>query len=118
MKVNENGVLTLDAGAGEAAVEKSGAGKPLEEKRDAKYPRGDQANYDLSKVWDRLGVMPVEVVAELMGVQPQTLATWRTNGTGPTYIKAAKTILYKYEHVQEWFACNEVTTNRTLGGGE
>ena len=114
MKVNENGALTLDAVAGEAAVEQTAV-----EKEDQDYPVGDQAGYDLDDLCQKLEVITEAQLARLLKVKTQTLAVWRTDGSGPDYIKpTSKTVLYFREDVRRWFTCKVVKTNRTLGGSE
>ena len=89
------------------------------ETEDAVYPHGDQANYDLNVIRQRLNVITEAQLAELLSIKPQTLAVWRTNGTGPSYCKpAGKTVLYKLEHVDQWLTCKVVQTNRTLEARE
>lgn len=89
------------------------------EREDAVYPHGDQANYNLNDIRQRLNVITEAQLAELLSVKPQTLAVWRSEGSGPAYIKpTSKTVLYMLDHVSQWFACKVVPTNRTLGGSE
>lgn len=113
MVVNEHGALILAAGTGETVVTKA-----VVEKDDAKYPKGDQANYDLRKARERLDILTEGEFAMLANVKLQTLQSWRTDKIGPSYIKVAKTIFYKMEHIDQWFACNTIETNRTLTGSE
>lgn len=109
MVVNEQGSLTFGVGTVKTVVEKE----------NAKFPKGDQANYDLSHVQQRLDVITEAQLAKMLGVKVQTLAVWRTENRGPAYIKpTSKTVLYKLEHVDQWFSCNVVETNRTLKGSE
>ncbi|MGN7614602.1 helix-turn-helix transcriptional regulator [Magnetococcales bacterium HHB-1] len=49
--------------------------------------------------------------AELLGVRPQTLAKWRTEGTGPPFIKMGKTVVYQISALKEWLQAN--TTQST-----
>jgi len=89
------------------------------ETKDAVYPHGDQANYDLSVIRQRLNVITESQLAELLNVKTQTLAVWRSEGSGPSYIKpTSKTVLYKLDHLDQWFGCKVVETNRTMGGSE
>lgn len=41
-------------------------------------------------------------VAEQIGVTVQTLATWRTRGAGPPYIKLGRMVRYRPEDIAAW----------------
>ena len=41
-------------------------------------------------------------VAELLGVQSNTLAKWRARGTGPAFRKAGFFVVYDLEEVLRW----------------
>jgi len=89
------------------------------EREDAGFPEGDQANYDLQSLRQELGIITEAQLAALLNVKQQTLAVWRSDNTGPAYIKpTSKTVLYFREDVQQWFTCKVVQTNRTLEGSE
>jgi predicted DNA-binding transcriptional regulator AlpA len=49
--------------------------------------------------------------AHLLQVKPQTLATWRTKGIGPNYIKLGSSIRYKRQSLLEYIANNQVVTS-------
>lgn len=52
------------------------------------------------KVWT------IEQLAERLSVHPATLARWRSEGTGPDYIKVGRTILYPESAIQDWLKRN------------
>ena len=43
-----------------------------------------------------------EQVAEILGVEPETLATWRSRGRGPRYRKFGRRIEYTPRFVKEF----------------
>ncbi len=44
----------------------------------------------------------VDELAQLLDLQPATLATWRLHGEGPKYAKLGKSVFYRHEDVQRW----------------
>lgn len=40
--------------------------------------------------------------APLVGVEPKTLANWRTLGRGPKFIKAGKRVMYDPADLKAW----------------
>ena len=45
-------------------------------------------------------------LAEMLGVQVNTLEIWRWRGTGPRFIKAGRLIRYREEDIQNWIQAN------------
>lgn len=56
---------------------------------------------------EKLYLRPKEVEA-LYGIKANTLAVWRSQGVGPDYYKAGKTVLYKKEEVDKFFEAKRV----------
>jgi predicted DNA-binding transcriptional regulator AlpA len=49
--------------------------------------------------------------AELIGVKPQTMAVWRSKGTGPPYLKTGRSIRYRPEDIKEYLQQHLVRTS-------
>jgi len=58
-------------------------------------------------------VLPSEVAAAI-GVAEQTLASWRSDGVGPRYVKLGKAVFYRREELAEWIAANVTGTGGEL----
>jgi predicted DNA-binding transcriptional regulator AlpA len=43
-----------------------------------------------------------QYVAYLLGIESQTLATWRCSGSGPPFVKIGRLVRYKDEDLQKW----------------
>lgn len=54
---------------------------------------------------------PVEV-NQLYGISVATLATWRSRGLGPDYIKAEGNVFYKNNQIEKWLDKCEVHLKR------
>lgn len=50
----------------------------------------------------QLGLLTEAEMAEIAGVEPRTVQDWRTQRTGPPYVKIGKTILYPIEAFRKW----------------
>lgn len=50
-------------------------------------------------------------VADLIGVQRQTLADWRYRGGGPAFFKRGRFIRYRYSDVMAWMGRHLVSSN-------
>lgn len=48
--------------------------------------------------------------APLVGVEPKTLANWRTMGRGPKFIKAGKRVMYDPTDLQAWKDARRVSS--------
>lgn len=51
-------------------------------------------------------------VNQLYGISVATLATWRSRGLGPDYIKAEGNVFYKNSQIVKWLDKCEVKNNR------
>ena len=47
-------------------------------------------------------LLPEEEAAKALRVKPQTMATWRHRGQGPSYVRVGKLIFYKPSHLREY----------------
>ncbi len=47
---------------------------------------------------------PEQLVEDFPFATVATLATWRSRGGGPPYVKANRRILYRQEDVEQWLA--------------
>jgi excisionase family DNA binding protein len=54
-------------------------------------------------------VWKAEEVGEMLGLSTQTLAKWRSEGRGPTYIKVGDRVRYSETDVQAWLDSQRVT---------
>lgn len=46
--------------------------------------------------------------AALLGRAPKTLANWRSEGTGPRYVKDGASILYRMVDLESWLEAHAV----------
>jgi hypothetical protein len=60
-------------------------------------------------------ITPLELCTAL-NIAEQTLASWRTAGTGPDFVKLGKGVFYRLADVQAWVAAS-VTRAVTSGPG-
>lgn len=51
-----------------------------------------------------LDLIPAEEFAAAIPLAEQTLATWRSAGEGPSYVKLGKTVFYRRADLKEWIA--------------
>ncbi len=52
-------------------------------------------------------------VARFLGIHPQTLAAWRSQGRGPKWVKVgARVVRYRPGDIEKWLRRNEQTTTR------
>lgn len=49
------------------------------------------------------------VFAAAIGVEPQTLAVWRSEGHGPAYYKLGRKVFYRREALRPWIDSSAVT---------
>jgi predicted DNA-binding transcriptional regulator AlpA len=54
-------------------------------------------------------------VAQLLRLSPRTLERHRLNGTGPTYIKLGRRVVYKRGAIDAWAASNTFTSTSAAG---
>ena len=48
------------------------------------------------------GLITEEVSARVLDVEPSTLATWRSQGKGPDYVKLGKGVFYTVNSLSAW----------------
>lgn len=63
----------------------------------------------------KLLIKPREA-AKLIGIAPQTLASWRSHGKGPRYFKHGRIVGYRLKDLERWVA--ERVINTEMGGGK
>jgi hypothetical protein len=51
-----------------------------------------------------------EVIAEVYGTSPGTLANWRMEGIGPKFYRVGRKILYRFDDCDRFFFSNPVMT--------
>ena len=49
-------------------------------------------------------------VADLLGLQPETLTKWRHLRTGPKYVKVGSNVRYRPDDIRTWVDAREVET--------
>ncbi len=54
-----------------------------------------------------LGILDDEELGQLIGVNTDTLMTWRRDGRGPQWTKLGKRVFYRVERVREWIEKRE-----------
>ena len=54
--------------------------------------------------------LTVAEFGEVIGRSPYTLQRWRSEGSGPPYIKVGGRVSYDMERVHEWIASHEQTS--------
>ena len=59
-------------------------------------------------------------VAEMLGISPATLRTWRYKGRGPKYIKIGSHVRYDRAVLDEWLTCQirSSTSEKTVREGQ
>lgn len=59
------------------------------------------------------GLLDTAAAAAVLGVRPQTLAEWRTNGRGPRFIRvSARRIRYRRTDLDAWLDAQTRTHTR------
>lgn len=61
----------------------------------------------------RLGLLEENEVAGALGLQDRTLKSWRTERTGPVYVKAGKSVFYLFDDVRNWLHSRRVMPDET-----
>lgn len=64
----------------------------------------------------RLGLLNEEELATALEVKAETLRVWRTNKTGPDFVKLGKAVFYRLTDVETWVANQVVVTKRVSSG--
>lgn len=59
---------------------------------------------------DRL--LRLNAVAELIGVAPATLYSWRHRGEGPPSFKLGENVVYRESELDKWIAAQEEATRK------
>ena len=54
-----------------------------------------------------LDLVPAPEFAAALGVAEQTLASWRSESSGPPYVKIGKTVFYRRELLKTWIRAQE-----------
>ena len=58
-------------------------------------------------------LLSTEELAELLGVHPATLATWRHEGRGPKFVKVGKVVRYRRGEIDAFLDSNTHTSTRS-----
>lgn len=56
-----------------------------------------------------------DAAAKLTGVPPCTLATWRSRGGGPRFMKLGRVVRYRRRALLEWMAAREKRNTHDMG---
>lgn len=56
-----------------------------------------------------------ETAGKLTGVPPCTLATWRSRGGGPRFMKLGRVVRYRRRALLEWMAARERNNTGDIG---
>lgn len=62
-------------------------------------------NSNNSKAIEERAVVSSAEAARMLGISPRTLANWRVQGRGPTYVRLGKNrspVLYRVGDVESW----------------
>ncbi len=58
-------------------------------------------------------LMTTDEAAEFLDIHPATLATWRSEGRGPRYLKVGeRNVRYQQEELERWLKAQERTGTR------
>lgn len=61
-------------------------------------------------------LLPQAQLSQFLNVSVRTLERWRVEGTGPTYIKAGRRVLYRREDVEVWLSGHIRQSTSETGG--
>lgn len=61
-------------------------------------------------------LLPQAQLSQFLNVSVRTLERWRVEGTGPTYIKAGRRVLYRREDVEVWLS-GQIRQSTSEAGG-
>lgn len=53
-----------------------------------------------------MGLMTQEELSELIGVEVDTLKSWRRSASGPDFVRLGKQIFYRRSDIQAWIDAN------------
>lgn len=73
------------------------------------------AGLDYLGVRRDLGLLTEETVADVLGVEVSTLASWRSLGKGPRAVKLGKRVFYTNDAIASWIYESESTQNQPAG---
>lgn len=65
---------------------------------------------DVTDLRTQIGLLTQEDVAALCDVTPHTLAMWRSEKKGPSFVKLGRSIFYRRPDVETWVASSVVAT--------
>lgn len=55
-----------------------------------------------AEIRSQLGLFTVDEVAEVLDVTPHTLAQWRAEKRGPSFVKLGRSVFYRRTDIEEW----------------
>jgi hypothetical protein len=65
-------------------------------------------------------LIPAREAAAYIGVTPETLENWRTQGAGPAFVKTSPSrrgkVMYRRSDISAWQAANLYTSTSEVGG--
>lgn len=64
------------------------------------------ARYDAERLRRELDLVTPATFAAALGVSEQTLAAWRSDKTGPDYVKLGKSVFYRRKELKTWVKSN------------
>lgn len=59
-------------------------------------------DFKAEELRSELDLIPADEFARAINVAEQTLATWRSAGEGPAYVKLGKTVFYRRADLKVW----------------
>ena len=51
---------------------------------------------------EKLQLISAEAAAALLGCDPETMACWRCEGTGPRFVKVGRLVRYNRADIEKW----------------
>ena len=64
------------------------------------------------KLRDAFALLSQDDLGALLGVDPRTIAIWRSQRRGPDYVKLGKAVFYRRSDVIAWVELNVTPTDR------
>ena len=62
-------------------------------------------------------LVPANMAAQQLGLQAQTLASWRLKGRGPRHVKVGSRVMYRQADIDLWIESN-VRSSTSDGGSD